>query len=183
MAMIPAGYLYKHVAAPANYQMPSHMRDLYSVSGCLAQAFTGYIPEWKHNGAWLFDEPGIMEGIATDRGLDLGRTTLFYYEVCDRAFDEKAGAWLPVVFDPRVAPMRVVAPEAKTLQGFDVVTFSNGTSPECSPLSCNSLCEDLPVNAHCLMATFEAAEAALTARAFDNSEPGPFRIFAVYTVD
>jgi len=66
--------------------------------------------------------------------------------------------------------------------GFDVVSFSQQNSPECSPLSCNALAQSTPVNRHCLLATFEDAVTALEAGRFDNSEPGPFRIFAVYSV-
>jgi hypothetical protein len=37
-------------------------------------------------------------------------------------------------------------------------------------------------NPHCLFESFEHAKQALEAGAFDNAEPGPFRIFAVYTL-
>jgi hypothetical protein len=57
------------------------------------------------------------------------------------------------------------------------------TSPECSPLSCNSLATGIVVNRHCLFDSFEQAVRALEAGAFDNSEPGPFRIFAVYKIE
>ena len=63
------------------------------------------------------------------------------------------------------------------------MTFSAGSSPECSPLSCNGVAKELPTNAHCLFAGFEEAEAALSRGAFKDSEPGPYRIFAVYSVD
>jgi hypothetical protein len=67
------------------------------------------------------------------------------------------------------------------LEGYDVTTFFVGTSPECSPLSCNCLATEISVNGHCLFDTFEQAVQALEAGKLDNSEPGPFRIFAVYT--
>jgi hypothetical protein len=64
-----------------------------------------------------------------------------------------------------------------------VVTFWAGNAPEHSPLSCNSIAEDVPTNSHCLLATFEEAETALNKGVFEDGEPGPYRIFAVYSVD
>jgi hypothetical protein len=58
-----------------------------------------------------------------------------------------------------------------------------GTSPECSPLSCNSLAAAITFNRHCLFESLDQAKQSLETGQFDNSEPGPFRIFAVYTVD
>ncbi len=80
-------------------------------------------------------------------------------------------------------PTNVVSPAVKKLEGFDVVTFSVGTSPECSPLSCSALAEGLRTNEHCLFSSFEEAKTALEKGMFDNAEPGPYRIFSVYSVD
>jgi hypothetical protein len=69
------------------------------------------------------------------------------------------------------------------MEGFDVVTFFAGTSPEHSPLSCNGMAKKIPTNEHCLIDSFEEAQAALVRGDFKNAEPGPYRIFAVYSVD
>lgn len=71
----------------------------------------------------------------------------------------------------------------KQLLGFDVVSFDAQTTPECSPLSCNNLAESIDVNEHCLLPSFESAKQLLESGTFDNSEPGPFRVFAVYVSD
>ena len=73
-------------------------------------------------------------------------------------------------------------PRVKYLHGFDVTGCSAHTAPECSPLSCNALAAELPVNRDCLLETFDEAHDALERGAFDNTEPGPFRIVVVYTV-
>jgi len=39
------------------------------------------------------------------------------------------------------------------------------------------------VNEHCLMRNFDEAKAALEERRFSGAEPGPYRIFAVYSVE
>jgi len=69
------------------------------------------------------------------------------------------------------------------LEGFDVVTFTAGNLPEHSPLSCNGLAENLPTNSHCLFDMFAEAETSLNSGRFEECEPGPYRIFAVFSVD
>jgi hypothetical protein len=143
--------------------------------------FADYIKYWKHNGWWLFNSATDIEDLCRRESINVSGNTLFYYEVFEKQFTAETKAWLP--FSPEVSfPTCVRPPANATLIGYDVTTFSVGTSPECSPLSCNSLAEDIPVNRHCLFDTFDQAVSALEAGRFDNSEPGPFRIFAVYTV-
>ena len=178
--MIPAGYLYKTVELrPAWIEAPG-VRDIYSLSRCISDAFDDYIEHWKHNGYWLFDTPAIMQAIAREAGLHLEDMKLFYYEVYEKEYSEEVGTWAP--FEPEQFPTNVKRPEELHLEGFDVVTFSARTSPECSPLSCCNLAKDLPVNAHCLFDTFEQAWQALETGKFNHSEQGPFRIVAVYSV-
>jgi len=76
----------------------------------------------------------------------------------------------------------VVVPAGASLEGYDVVTFSAGSSPECSPLSCNGLASEIATNRHCLLPSVAAARHLLERGAFDRGEPGPFRIFAVYSL-
>jgi hypothetical protein len=138
-----------------------------------------YIPFWKHNGYWLFDSPEVIIGIAGEHGIDLADTVLFFYEVHELAFD--SGEWIP--FEPVPSfGTNVRVPEVKVIDGYDVVTFALGTSPECSPLSCNSLASKVETNSRCLLQSFEQARKLLEDGTFNQSEPGPHRIFAVYSV-
>jgi hypothetical protein len=106
---------------------------------------------------------------------------LFYYEVYESEFYEDEKVWSE--FDPEESfETNVVRPNTAKLEGFDVVSFSSGNSPECSPLSCNSLADAIPVNQHCLFTSFTEAKEALEAGKFTACEPGPYRIFAVYSV-
>jgi len=178
--MIPVGYMAKRVHEKTDWIGAPQVVDLYSVSGCISENFTDYINYWKHNGYWLFDAPAIIQGIAQENSMSLDGVSLFYYEAYELEFE--GGNWKP--YAPEFSFLtRVAEPSRRQLEGFDVVTFWCRTSPECSPLSCNSLAKDLPVNAHCLLANFEEAEAQLNRGAFANSEPGPYRIFAVYSTD
>lgn len=176
--MTPAGYMAKTAQAPVGFNAEG-VRDVYSVSGCVNSNFADYIPFWKHNGFWLFDSPEIIERLAQENQIQLKGTSLFYYEVYEMEFH--GTNWLPYKPDASF-PTNVVVPSQKTLEGFDVVTFWAHNAPECSPLSCNGMAREIPTNEHCLLASFEDAYAKTTAGAFNQAEPGPYRIFAVYSV-
>jgi hypothetical protein len=178
--MVPAGYMAKQVETRPDWLKSGAVEDIYSLSGCVSEYFCDYIPYWKHNGFWLFDSPSEIEEIAAASSLDMKAQRLFYYEVYEKQFDDKRKVWEPFTADASFKT-EVKVPNGKKLEGFDVVTFCVKTSPECSPLSCNSLAAEIPVNAHCLLPSLEEAIRLVDSGAFDNSEPGPFRVFAVYS--
>jgi hypothetical protein len=176
--MVPAGYMAKRVVARPDW-LPERISSIYSVSGCISNNFTDYITLWKHNGYWLFDSPEAIIEIARERGIDLAETVLFFYEVHPLQFD--SGEWIR--FEPVPSFVTNVSiPEAKVFEGYDVVTCSCGASPECSPLSCNSLAATVETNSRCLLQSFEQARQLLEDGTFNHSEPGPHQIFAVYSV-
>ena len=157
------------------------MIDIYSVSGCCSEDFCEYINFWKHNGYWLFNSPCVMQQIAIDISLDISDCTLFFYESYEKQFDQIKEIWRS--YEPEQAfETNVIEPKSRSLEGFDVCCFSGGVDPECSPLSCGCLASKIPVNRHCLFDTFRAAFDAIENGQFANSEPGPLRIIAVYSV-
>ena len=178
--MTPVGYMAKRVSkGPDRFQAP-HVIDIYSVSNCNCEDFADYIKYWKHNGYWFFDSPEIIKNVAKENSIQLDGTTLFYYEANEMEFDGEG--WVPWLPEPSF-PTNIVVPPKKQLEGFDVVNFTARTSPECSGLSCSTLATELRTNAHCLFDSFRAAETNLNNGAFENAEPGPYRIFSVYSVD
>ncbi|MBS1806010.1 MAG: hypothetical protein JST28_21925 [Acidobacteria bacterium] len=180
--MIPVGYMAKSsVNKPPGFELAC-VEDVYSVSSCVNDDFADYIDSWKHNGFWLFDSPEVIREVACEMSVSLDEAMLFYYEAYELEFDEKHMKWS--AFGPETGFMtNIVAPLNKRLEGFDPVTFYARSSPECSPLSCCSLANDVPTNEHCLVRTFEEAKKALEEGKFSGAEPGPYRIFAVYTVE
>jgi hypothetical protein len=178
--MIPLGYMAKCTARRPDSIKAGVVIDIYSVSNCISEDFADYVKFWKHNGFWFFDSPDAIRTVAERNAISLDGTRLFYYEAYELEFNGEE--WRP--FKPETSiPTKVVPPSSKHLEGFDVVTFMAGTSPECSPLSCNSLAETVPTNEHCLFVSFEEAKAALKTGVFKDSEPGPYRIYAVNSVD
>jgi len=177
--MLSAGYMAKRLSKRPDWLHAANVTDVYSVSGCISEDFADYIPYWKHNGYWFFDAPAIINTLAREHSINIEGTSMFYYEAYEKEFDGEN--WLS--FAPEASfPTNVVPPLNKQLEGFDVVNFTGRSSAECSPLSCNSLAEKIATNAHCLLASLEEAIMHINSGAFDDSEPPPFRIFAVYSV-
>ena len=179
--MIPLGYMYKRISQRPDWLGVGSVVDIYSASECISKNFCDYINYWKHNGFWLFDSPSVMERLADKQAINLEGCTLFYYEAYEHQFlqDEKEWADYSPIEDFKT---KVVVPPTRRLEGYDVSTFLCGNKPECSPLSCNYLARELPVNAHCLFANFEEAKCAIDSGKFEHSEPGPLRILAVYSI-
>ena len=179
--MTPAGYIAKKIHTSTGWLNNAAVEDIWSVSNCLSSAFCDYIPHWQHNGYWLFDSADTIRQLADKEGLDLSGARLFYLEVHEQQFDADRRAW--VAFGPEATlQTNVRVPAAKHLEGFDVVSFSAQTAPECSPLSCNALASHISVNKHCLLETLQESRELLESGGIEDCEPGPYRIFAVYTV-
>ena len=178
--MIAAGYMAKRISPKPEWIKSPGVAGICSVSYCISEAFCDYVPHWKHNGYWFFDSPSVIQDIARERGLDLSDCRLLYYEVYELQFDEERRRWESFEPDPAFTTA-VEIPDEKQPLGFDVASFDAQTSPECSPLSCNNLAELVAVNEHCLLPSFENARTLLEDGVFNDSEPGPFRVFGVYS--
>jgi len=179
--MIPAGYMAKRVYQRPEWLKAPHILGIYSVSACQSENFTDYISHWKHNAFWLFDSPKTIKEVAEKDSVDLTETTLFYYEVFEMELDE--GQWRPYEPESQLPLPNVEKPANQKIEGFDVVTFWARSHPECSPLSCNSLAEEIKTTAHCLFASFDEAKESLEKGDFKDAEPGPYRIFSVSSVN
>jgi hypothetical protein len=180
--MTPAGYMAKRIVKRPEWLRADAVEDVYSVCGCISEYFADYIKHWKHNGYWLFDSIEVIRSLAQEHSIPLKDCKIFYYEVFDQEFDDEKDKWQSFGPDDDFKTS-VVPPIKKQLEGYDAVTFSVHTSPECSPLSCNSLAMIVATNRHCLFNSFDEARARIEKGSFENSEPGPFRIFAVYSID
>ena len=178
--MIPVGYLAKSSCRKPKAFELANVDEVYSVGSCVNDDFAEYIDHWKHNGYWLFDSPDVIRAVAQENSIDLRGSKLFYYEAHELEFTE--GGWRSFAPEPGFVT-NIVPPSRPKLEGFDVVTFCAGNAPECSPLSCNRLADGIHTNSHCLFDSFEEAETSLNSGKFTGCEPGPYRIFAVYSVD
>ncbi len=180
--MIPVGYMAKNVSARPDWLKSGLVSDIFSVSDCTSHDFDYYINYWEHNGFWFFDSPMSIIKLATENSIELKGTKLFFYEAHPLEFDDVVSKW--IAFDKEESfTTNIQLPDQTNLEGFDIVTYSQGTTHECSPLSCNSLAEQFPTNQHCLLSSFQIATELLETGKFKDSESGPFRIFAVYSTN
>lgn len=179
--MIPIGYMAKRIVARPECMDAPAVVDIYSLSNHMNDDFCDYVNFWKHNGYWLFDSPSLIVEVADEAEVSLKDCKMLYFEAYEFQWNATYKSWC--AFKPDESNLtQVLIPEKKVLVGFDVVTYWGGSQAECSPLSCNSLASEIPVNAHCLIESLEVAKNKLEEGIFDNSEPGPYRIVAVYTV-
>jgi hypothetical protein len=168
-----AGYFPKRVVArPAFLDDAPTVVDICSVSRCIAAPPTGWIDHWLHNELGFFDTPdlaGEVIGPAEDG------FTVFAYRVGTVRFDEgRAEPWAWPKIDPEDRP-------GYRSLGFDVVGMSDlaGIGFEHSPLSCNGIAAEYPVNAHCLLDDLAVAIAAAEQFSIEQPEPGLYYVVEV----
>lgn len=179
--MFPCGYLAKKIRNKPDWLKAPKVTDIYSLSPCISTDFTDFIKFWRHNRYCLFDSPEIILDIAKENDIDLSELQFFYYEVYEREYNGHDNIWNDFQPAPSLAT-HVTTPSNKHLEGYDVVCCSIDNRPEHSPLSCNGLASEISVNKHCLLVSFEEAEFHINNGDFLNSEPGPYRIFSIYTL-
>ena len=128
--------------------------------------------------------------MAFEKGLSVEGAVLFYYtayeyEVPSDGWTFDASQWRARTPTPSSSiPDAVEIPSegSLTLFGYDVVVFEDYLSH--SPLSCNSIAKDLPVNEHCLLDSLKETVAAIDGGAFGGGcEEGVYTVFSVYRVD
>ena len=187
--MIPAGYLLKRVVPPPTWLVNTvnPIEDVCSVSNCINENVVDLQKIWLHNSFGLANSSDILTSLATQDGCGLKGTTLFYYTAYE--FELPSDGW---TFDPNQWRPRTPMDSAQvvddvkspldqgsvSLLGYDVVVFLYG--PNHSPLSCNSVAQQIPVNKHCLFNSFENAIAAINNGAFGSGcEEGMYTVFTV----
>lgn len=179
--MIPAGYMAKEIFTTADKSISPDVKDVYSVSGCLSRNFVWNKPVFKHNGYYFFDTPEIIRDIAGEYDIDLSEATLFYYEVYHKQYNYDKARWESFAPDESFET-NVMLPKQKKLEGYDVASFYLEQGPEHSYLSCNYMASRIKTNEHCLLEDFTETLTYVENEHFNYCEPGPSRIFSVYTV-
>ena len=168
-----AGYCPRRVVArPAFLDDAPSVVDICSVSRCINESPTGWIDHWLHNELGFFDTPDLARQVIppAEDGF-----TVFAYRVGTVRFD--AGR-------PEVWTWPEIDPEERAgyrSLGFDVVGKTDlGTLAfEHSPLSCNGIAAEYPVNAHCLLDDLAVAIEAAEQFSIEQPEPGMYYVVEV----
>jgi len=179
--LIPAGYMLKKIAKGPGYLKAPQVEGLFSVSGCISKEFTDFIKHWKHNKYLFFDSPAKIHEICKAENIDVTGMELFFYEIHAEQFDEKTSKWEALRIEDTFET-NILLPQESEFLGFDIASHSCGTGPECSPLSCNLLADEFPVNRLCLLDSFDEAVRLTKTVDLSKCEPGPYRIIRVSKV-
>jgi hypothetical protein len=175
--MIQAGYMYKKIVARPEWLTCENVTKIYSVSHCTSEDFTNYIPYWKHNKYWFFNDPKDMDIIINEQKT-ADEFELLFYELYEKEFDEEEQSWQEIMGEESFG-YEVKSPLHKDFLGFDIVSYSIGTSHEYSPLSCDLLCKEVEVNKNCLLDDLTHAIEVTESLNQKKAEPGPYRVIAV----
>ncbi len=145
-----------------------------SVSDCLAERPPGWIDRWDFTRAGCYDNEATALGTVPP-GVET-RYVCFAYHLVPPAL-EFGGGRAPraadELFDGRLPPLPVDAgpPAGYARLGYDAVSVGATAGFECSPLSCNGMVTEIPVNRWCLLDDLE--HALDVAKRFDGEQPEP----------
>ena len=190
--MIAAGYLLKRVVPPPAWltTAPTNIDLVCSVSACVNDNIVDPLTSWQHNSFGLANSPEVLWDLVRAEERDATHAKLFFYTAYEFSLESDgwsfdASAWQPRTPDPSAnVPDAVATPAASetlTLLGYDVVVVDYGTFH--SPLSCNGIAGELPVNRYCLFDAFDEAKSAIDLGRFGGGcEEGDYTVFAVHEV-
>jgi hypothetical protein len=176
--LLLAGYFPKQVVAtPVGLACPPIVSDICSVSHCVSSGPADWVDHWIHNDLGFFN---TIEDARSVVPADAPATTIFAYRLLTTRF--RTGAWEPWALPADVAPEPL--PPAFRSLGYDAVgRLEYGMiSFECSPLSCNALAQEWPVNRHCLLADLDTAVEAAERFSIDQPEEGVYYVAEVLAV-
>ncbi len=173
MQFVLIGYFPKRAAARPEWLQAPAVREICSVSECIANGPEGWINRWTHNELWLYDTQQLAESVIP-AGSEGDAFRIYAYRL------------LPILFrarnqEPLDLPGMTVQPLPASFVslGFDVVSRSVGTAFECSPLSCNGMATQFEVNEYCLVSSPEVALELARWFANEEPEPGPYVVVEV----
>lgn len=156
---------------PDDWKGPDIVSQICSVSECISSGPDRWIEEWLHNQLGFFPSEDAALQVVDDPARNYA---MYAYKAYPLEFD--AG---------QVRPWTVPVTEKLELDGFeflglDPVSRSQGSGPECSPLSCNLAANDFRVNRYCLLEGSDYAYDVCLRISGGNYEPGPYYLFEVY---
>lgn len=189
------GYGFKECQTRPKWAEDLRVREIASVTKCNLPQPGGLTERWGFNSAGYFSSP---ERATADLAAsnDPAPFCLFAYDFYPLRFDPYSNS---VAVDPAEvfgehfdSPPRPAVDTGFEFLGYDAVVrwaeIEPGHANErvlgggfgCSPLFCNSLSREHPINSHCLIDQWDDAVAAARRFAKDQPEPGCYYIFGVW---
>ena len=175
------GYFPKATAVPAAWTHALHVQAICSVSHCIGKPPPKWMERWTHNQFGFFNTRADALAVVNSELVpsevvpsDGDKVQLFAYRLLPLRFvkgdSERFG-----IGELSVEPL---GPNPISL-GFDVVSRSVSDFFECSPLSCNGMAAEVPVNRDCLIDHLSQALETATQFSRTEPEPGPYYVIEV----
>ena len=190
MDPILIGYCAKKVAKRPDWLKVAHVEEICSAGNCVSDAPAGWHEfNPKRNAMWLNqnEEAAINSIVEPENSSDF---EIFAYKIFTIAFNEEATEILLTKQETKTIEAAKAASNSVPLdyefQGYDCIVWSDYGGFGCSPLSCNSMAEEINVNSRCLLDTLESAIETMKhfekkkERPEDEVEPGPYFIVEVW---
>ena len=154
--------------------------EICSVSECISKSPPDWVDCWLHNtDTWLFDDPGAAWWVVPE--LEREHYRLYGYRLLPTLFHESGKETALTLPEIKAVPI----PASFVRIGYDAVGYwDEPDSPlnfDHSPLSCNYMAEEYPVNRYCLVDDRDTARAMARDFATGNCEPGPYCVVEVWT--
>lgn len=172
LAPVLVGFFPKKTSRDVGSMEIPGITEVCSVSECISRGPENWVQKWEHNDLGFFDTEAkaIMVLPAEHSDYDLYAYELFPFYCIDGKRT-----------DLQLIPAGPGIPKDYVLLGYDIATKTHATSFECSPLSCNGVGAEFPVNTHCLIDSLPDAENAFVQICEQSiGEPGPYYLFKVY---
>lgn len=176
------GYVVKRIAMCPDWLKAAAVEEICSVAGCISDAIVSEARRWDCNGLVLFNDEGTALRSAADSE-DAARLELFAYRLIPSAHGPNGAKPIAVGDLPESEswpPQDIDLSRDFDFLGYDCAATGwdrNVAGLGCSPLSCNCIAMQIPVNRHCLIGDRE--QAISTAARFGNEQPEPGTYFAI----
>jgi hypothetical protein len=173
--MVDAGYFAKRIMRRPDYIEPIHIVEICSATLCMSEAPEGWIEHWRHNDLGWFNT--IQDAWFVVPEHERPSYRLFAFRIAETGFRD--GGEIALQVPENVRPDPITSDFAAL--GFDAVSSSNEgvLGFECSPLSCNSMANEMTVNELCLLDTEAAAASAAASFSVGDVEPGDYFVVEV----
>jgi len=173
--MILAGYFARRVESKPDALVAPGVREICSVSECISSGADDWIASWRHNSLGWFNT--VSDAVSVVPAEERHEYRMFAYRILPEVFRGRERAALTLPDDVRPEPL----PDGFGSLGFDSASRFAVASLclECSPLSCNYMASEMPVNEHCLFPTLDDAIAGAMRFAIEQPEPGDYYVVEV----
>jgi hypothetical protein len=165
------GYFPRDVTLPSGWSIVSHVTEICSVSCCINSAPEGWIDRWLHNDLGFYNTLKDARAILP---ASPGSFAIYAYRLLPVRFSKgRTESFTPAGYPVEPLPSHFIS------LGFDVVSKSVSAFFECSPLSCNGMAAEVPVNQYCLVDALDHAIPVAVRFSQQEPEPGPYYVVEV----